>query len=120
MTNLFVRYAGQEYNLPTERTLADGNTHGIVGLLMPEVDTVSYKRFIIVTEAQDPDNALGQPGVIRQYEWWIDEWTTGDERAQIDKTSRAAAALGSIKSEAKSAAARTNGKRGGRPKKQTE
>lgn len=42
-----------------------------------------------------------------------------DVKEAIERSS-AAAALGSIKSDAKSAAARENGKRGGRPKKQTE
>lgn len=47
---------------------------------------------------------------------------TLDQRqvAEALARSEAAAALGSIKSDAKSAAARENGKRGGRPKKQAE
>lgn len=71
----------------------------------------------------DGFKAHGQSNAIRvQY-----SDVTGKKYADVtdrdcirNQAQNAAAALGSIKSEAKAAAARENGKRGGRPRKQAE
>jgi hypothetical protein len=50
----------------------------------------------------------------------LDEFDAAKEEFMKWWRSKAAASLGSIKSDAKAAAARENGKRGGRPRKTTE
>lgn len=73
-----------------------------------------YENCLYLAEAEQREMTQDAPDLRDAIDNWADRWN-----ARID-ASKAAAALGSIRSEKKAAAARENGKKGGRPKQNKE